>query len=131
MDAGAAAYHAQSVRSAGVAGTSRDLGAEPLHRRAVLLPQSSERTSPLVAEELRPGHARHAVATVHPAQPVLPLLLQPHHLVDRSVRHPALVAADVLDPPVDLEQVPPDAQVDLGAEPAGLDHELRLGPADV
>ena len=82
-------------------------------------------------EQLVPHHARHPVTAVHPAEPVLALLLLPQHLAHRPVGDPAVLPVDVLHPAVELEQVPPDPQVDLGPARALGDHVLGLRPADV
>jgi hypothetical protein len=62
------------------------------------------------------------------AAEVLPLLLSEDEVVGRAVGHPAVLAAEILHLAVELEQVPLDRQIDLGAALSVGDAVRSPGP---
>src|SRR5690349_15480206 len=101
------------------------LGGHELSQDATL------RGLPLRRHQLGPDDPGHAVATVVPPQPVLPPLLGPEDLVGvLPVPDATTLAAEVLDLPVELDEVPAEPEVDEAVTALGPHLELRLGPAD-
>ena len=93
---------------------------DPAAAACAVAPDRTGRPRPLGTSRNRPGcGAAGPRAASPPRAPPRP-----------AGRRPAPLAADVLDPAVELEQVPADPHVDLGP-PRALPHqELRLRPPD-
>ena len=80
-----------------------------------------------LAPEVAPHDAGHP--ELEPADEVLALLLAPQHLARILRGQAVVVGADVLLTPVELEDVPPQAEVAPCRAPAVRDPELGLRPA--